>query len=540
MLQRKLVLTFRSGLILSIILAFLSLALSALMLRCNISFGALTYGYLADTVRMVHTGNLNNFDPDRLAQATRFPFADPLSSRTMNACDNIALALPLLLRIDPIICALLVNIFPIVLSIVLFYSTCSLLFRPTVALSASAVFAFNRLCIANNAILAPEPLFVFAILAATFFLLRRYVNYNHPSVRIAILLGALITLPVYIRYIGIVFTMVSILYVIGETFARRRTNGIFREAFALMATSATLVALLMAHNYAASGVLSGHPMGIVPAYGFPQALFRMLVDTCVDSKLPLPVFLVPPALEVIPFLISASFLLFLLLASVRNRTIRLFAWFTVAYEIAFAVAESITRIDIISERFIYPVLPFMVIGIFCLVREACTLFASQRLAKMFSLCFILICAGSILLSVPLIVRGGQGDFNYSPQTVRAAMATLSPNENVFVNRYGAQLDIYRQDVHSHMLPFRDNSNANYNDAYGIHPLSRNEFIREMKIFSIRKMVFCSGRTGNDDGYIYNDGYGPFMKDIFYGHDPLVESVQSLPDGRIITLHNDYN
>ncbi|MGB9407563.1 MAG: glycosyltransferase family 39 protein [Terracidiphilus sp.] len=542
MFNRYFILSFRSGLILSIILALLSLTLSALIVRGHISIGSLTYGYLTDTVRMVREGNLSSFDPDRLVQGTRFPFADPLSDRAMNASDpfgyNIALALPLLLRIDPINCALLVNIISIVLSIVVFYLICALLFQPTAALGASVIFALNRLFLQINYNLGPEPIFVLTILAATFFLLKRYINYNRPSVRIAISLGVLVTLPVYVRYIGIVFTFIAILFILGETFIRRKTKGVFRETLALIATSAILVILLMAHNYAASGVLSGHPIGISPAYTFPQALFHMLVDIYSDTGLPLSAFFGPYVSVIIAFLVSTVFLLVLLLASVRYRNVRLFAWFTSAYVIAFAVSESITRIDLIDVRFIYPIFPFVVLGTFFLVHEARTLITSQRSVKVLTLCFILICSVSILLSTPLITRGRQSEYNYSPQTIRAVMASFPPNENIFVSRYGAQISIYRPDLHSHMLPFVDPGNGHYTEAYGIHLLTRDEFIDEMKIFGIHKIVFCLGRTVNGDGFIENDYYGAFMKDIFSGHDQLVENIQYLPDGRIITLRNN--
>ena len=542
MFKRDSVLSFRSGFILSIILALFSLALSALIPRCHISISTLTYGYLADTVHMVRDGNLNNSDPDWLVQGTRFPFADPLNNRAMNAVEpfgyNMVLAPPVFLRIDPIHCALLVNIISISLSIVLFYFICAFWFRPAAALGISAIFAFNPLFLQVNSVLALEPLFVFTTLAATFFLLRRYINYNRPSVGIAILLGFLVTLPVYVRYIGIVFTAVSIFYVISETFLRRETKGVFREAFALIATSATLVVVLIAHNYAVSGVASGNPIGLTPAYTFSGALFHMLTDICMDSRFPLPIFFLSYSLRIIPsFLISAVLLSVLLLASVRYRALRIFAWFTGAYVIAFAVAESITRIDLINGRFIYPVIPFLVLGTFLLVRKAPTLLPSQRLGKILTVCFVLICSASILPSVSEIVRGGQVESNYSPQTVRAVMSSFSPNEHIFVNRFGAQINIYRPDLRSHMVPFIDPANGHFTEAYGTHLLSRNEFIDEMKIFGIRKMVFCLGFTGNGDFFLNDDYYGAFMKDIFSGHDPLVESIQFLPDGRIITLRN---
>ena len=486
MFKRYFILSFRSGLILSIILALFSLTFSALVVRCHISFASLTYGYLTDTVRMVREGNLSSFDPDRLVQGTRFPFADPLSDRAMNASDpfgyNISLALPLLLHIDPINCALLVNIISIVLSVVVFYLICALLFQPTVALGASAVFALNRLFLQINYDLGPEPLFLLTTLAATFFLLKRYINYDRPSVRVAISLGVLATLPVYVRYIGIVFTFISILFIIGETFVRRKIKGVFRETLAIIATSATLVILLLAHNYAASGVLSGHPIGVSPAYTFPQALFHMLADIYRDAGFPLSVFFESNVSVIVAFLVSTVFLLVLLLASVRYRNIRLFAWFTSAYVIAFAVSESITRIDLIDVRFIYPIFPFVVIGTFILVYEAHTLFTSQRSVKVLRVCFLLFCSVSTLLSYSLITRGRQSEYNYSPQTIRAVMASFPPNENVFVSRYGAQISIYRPDLHSHMLPFVDPGNGRYTEAYGIHRLSRDQFIDEMKIF----------------------------------------------------------
>jgi hypothetical protein len=513
---------------------------SALTIRWQISFGSLTYGYLTDTVRMVQDGNISNFNPDRLVQSTRFPFIDPSSLRAMNASEpfgyNLALAVPLLLGIDPTNCALLINIISIVLSILFIYLICTLLLPPATSFGATAVIALNWLFLKINCRLGPEPLFVFTMLAATFFLLKRYINYNRPSARNAILLGVLATLPVYIRYIGIVFTFISILFVIVETCIRRKTKGIYRESLALITTPGTLVILLISYNYAASGVYSGHPIGISPAYTFPRALYYIVSGICLDTVFPF-ILYKSRISSIIAFFVSTALLLVLLQASVRYRTVRLFAWFTSAYVMALAIAESITRIDLISERFIYPVFPFVVLGTFFLAHETRTQLTSHRPVKVFIYCFLLACAVSILPTAYFIARGDQSGFCYSPQTIRSVKASFSPNENIFVNRYGAQIGIYRPDLHSHMLPFLDPVNGHYTEFYGIHPLSRDEFIKEMKIFGIHKMVFCLGHSGDGDSFIDNDYYGAFMKDIFSGHDPLVENIEFLPDGRIIILRN---
>jgi hypothetical protein len=92
----------------------------------------------------------------------------------------------------------------------------------------------------------------------------------------------------------------------------------------------------------------------------------------------------------------------------------------------------------------------------------------------------------------------------------------------------------RSDLHLHVLPFSGNNNNHYTEAYGIHPLSREEFLQMVRTFHIRHIVFFTGPEG-DEGYLEQEAYGSYATALFNGSDPMVASMQSLPDGKIITL-----
>jgi hypothetical protein len=350
-------LSFRSGLILSALIGILSLSLSAIAFRGQPGFAALTFGYFGDTARMLHTRSLADLDPDRLVQSGRAPLRDPFADRSMNASEpfgyNLVLAVPMAAGLNAISAGLLVNLASAFASLILVYLIAALFFSPPVALLAAAVAALNPLLLRDNFILGPESVFVLVTLVAIYVVSSRLAAYDKPSMSKAAVLGLFIVLPVFIRYIGIVAAAAGAVVYIAGTWRHRRERGYLGDVSMFFLVPGLLFGLLLAHNVRVSGVISGHPIGVTPAYTFGEASERVLSMTCVYAKIPLPLVSSGSQMDrVAKFgeLAAMSFALLLLwISAVRPKT-RMVVWSLLGYELLLAISESITRIDALSPR----------------------------------------------------------------------------------------------------------------------------------------------------------------------------------------------
>jgi hypothetical protein len=276
-----------------------------------------------------------------------------------------------------------------------------------------------------------------------------------------------------------------------------------------------------------------------PAYHFADALGELVYQAGIFSFVPIPPILLSFGQWSQAGVVGAAILsaLLLMVVALSNRQARYILLLVVAYLIAFAIAESITRLDLVNYRFIYPIVPLIVIGIFVIVDNVGrTLFVAEARPLGIFLKFGLktLAALTIIAGANVVYQGFlPDDFRYGPKTIAAISRQLKAGDNVLVNRFGLQLSMFRPDVMITMVPFGDPCNGNYMEAYGIHLWTRDQFAETVSRLHIRYVVFFRGRDDSDPC----DEYGPFMKSVFVGRDSLVESVQSLPDGRIITLRH---
>lgn len=499
-----------------------SICLGAITNRFSVGFSAMSFGQIGEAAALALTGNL--------AELTAIePPGYPL-----------LLAPFIALGIKPVFVALAVNNICGGLTVLFSFLIGRQFFKPVTALAVGVMVACHFMLLAHAQFLWMEAPFLTATLAATWYAIRLVQQDNVMSLKQAALLGVLVALPFVFRYMGAVFAATLISFVCFELSNRKPISKFFQAACVLCVTAAFIAALVFARNFIMTGNILGHPMGVAPAYQFFDALVEMVYNLGIFGLMPLPAKVMALG-QWCKALIFAGLILFLLLLVVlglRDKATRIIPLNITAYVVFFSVAEAITRLDLIHFRFVMPLMPFVVIGLFLVLTRIGTHLFSQE-ARFFGFFLKAVLSLGVIFAIVTGIKTAMkgvipSDFAYSPKTLGVLEKEIAPGEMVIVNRMGAQLRMHRPDTKAYMMPFGDPWNGDYTKAYGVKFWTRSDFEKFIKEHNVKRVVFFMGKEKKDP-FLEKEQYGTFMGELFSGHTPHLAKKEDLEDGVIITL-----
>jgi hypothetical protein len=314
-------------------------------------------------------------------------------------------------------------------------------------------------------------------------------------------------LSMYFRYIGIVLVGVSVVYVI-HCYFYRKIN--IYQLLALAIFSISMIFPLLYRNYQITGVLTGHALSVAPAYTLDTALVAVIYECMRWLPITLPNFIFTNNLY-ISYVISFIFMVVMTKKwfVIEKFEIELVKFYPSAYIVIFAIFESITRLDLVNYRFIHPIIPFVFIIFFVNLKKINQLNLFVNKAPN----FIVICAIVILcIACVKMLKGSKvSDFNYSPHTLDYISKNITPDGAILTNRYGDQVGMMRSDIKVHLMPFTDQLNGGYTEAYGVKLLDNKSYNEFRLINNINNVVFFMGVDGQDS-FLNANEYGEFISD----------------------------
>lgn len=399
------------------------------------------------------------------------------------------------------------------------------------------------LFIANAAVLfygsnsvQSEMLYIFSSLVALDFLERLCFgtdekNVGRPRIWFAVITGIALALPFWIRYIGILFPLLGIgvcviLYV----------KGIPARRIELITTTVVTIifgGMLMVRNVIFAESVAGHPTSGVPGETFSSAIAEFLWQ--LGGGLFWKRISPSPILKFAVVTSSASAIV--ILAAIGMRKLRLFILTSIpiAYMLLLAYVASHTRIDVIGWRFIFPILPFLILPIVLLWYWSATLLDVKPFVRRLSKGVITVFSGITFLSgSAMIVVGIPSSPAYSHETIEYVTTHVSKGTTIAGSRYGMQLLATTLDYSYIEIPFDDPGNAGYTEAYGVHLWTREKALRTFVEKDVRCVVFFLG-SDHEDGFLERGAYGDYVRSLYAGNVPEVSEQIATADGRVIRL-----
>ncbi|MGP0082532.1 MAG: hypothetical protein ACLP0B_02720 [Steroidobacteraceae bacterium] len=354
------------------------------------------------------------------------------------------------------------------------------------------------------------------------------------------ILSISISLPTYLRYVGIAFIAAAFIFLLADSLlVRART---LREALIVIVLSSMLLVPQFLGNALWARSITGHPVGVTPGYTFPEALWGFLYYTGVYTFVPLPKALpgsltwlsIPYEALLVAFVVCV--LIALAFISLYMEKLRFCLFCIVMYIVAFSVAESITRIDNLQFRFIYPIIPLMLIVVISIFYYSYYKIPIDRISERIRvgvqylfgsiLCLVLIGGLVVMgLGIPAVQS-----MNYSPETLAEALKIIPRDATVIISRWGGQLTMFRPDISLVQIPASDA----YNEAYGSKTWDNNTLSNVIRARNIKLMIFFLGRQQGDA--LENGSYGPAIEEAYQGNSPIVASRRRLSDGVILFLN----
>jgi hypothetical protein len=350
----------------------------------------------------------------------------------------------------------------------------------------------------------------FTLITMVFF--ANLVNSEKGALRRNFALLFFAILSMYFRYIGIVLVGVSVVYVL-HCFCRKKIN--IYHLFVLAIFSISLIFPLLYRNYQITGVITGHALSVAPAYRLDGALVAVIFESMRWLPIALPNIIFTNQLY-IAYIISFIFMVVMTKKWFVGEKfeVELVKYYPSAYIVIFAIFESITRLDLVNYRFIHPILPFVFI-IFCVnLKKINQLKIFENKAPN----FLVACAIVILcIACVKVYKGSKvSDFNYSPNILDYISKNIPPDGAILTNRFGDQVGMFRTDIKVHILPFTDQLNGGYTEAYGVKLLDKNSYNKFRLNNKINHVVFFMGVDGRDSFLSANE-YGEFISDYVKNH-----------------------
>jgi hypothetical protein len=500
----------------AICIGLIHLAIGLFVNRFHIGFSAMEFGMLSEASNLKAGGSILSLWPgEPYGYSILLWLLSTIVGTTINS-------------------AIIIALFSSFFSGAIFYLIASELFDKKWAIISSIVFLFQYQQIAHTLYLWVEAPFATLILCYLYvIILAKKADYPpHLCLFGAILSSILFNL----RYIGAIFVLLYALDMIAAYYSRR-INFKYLTGYGLVCLFICMP--LLYRNYILTGHLSGHPVGLTPAYTFFGAFYELLIQLGIFGLTWFPasfwsagqLFTVP--LVVFIFMIMA----FAISVSHAIRDTRFPAYILPFYIVSFSVAEASTRLDLIHYRFVHPVIPLLIFSFYYLLQNVRTVpFPPLHIRSI-----VLIMLGILPLITMIGVSSVEtwkgnipADFNYSPETLRKLKELSLDDSPILVNRYGDQLTIDFPNKHLITIPYSDIKNGNFTEAWGMRPWTRDKLIEYVAENKIKYLVFFLGKN-HIDPFLEGGEYGESIKPIFLGEDPIVASRIEVTDGVIITF-----
>jgi hypothetical protein len=344
--------------------------------------------------------------------------------------------------------------------------------------------------------------------------------------------GVLLALPFWIRYIGLVVTFVGIVCA-ALLFISRPSA---RAAVAtLLGTVLLIVGLLPLRNLLASGGLTGHEVGVQAANTFVSAMEQALRELCAAW-----VWHAVHSRPLVVWVTGVVVLVALAFPGLRRFRYAFTSWMPLAYVATLSIAASRTRIDTISDRYLVPILPLVVISVLVV---AYTWRAMPWWRNRSWRCAGAGVGGIVFAVAAFAVWGGlervvagyaPPTANYSAETLEYIRRQIPKGTTVAGNRFGEQLCATTLDYECVDIPFNDPFNADYPKAYGVQLWSRDDALKVFREHDVRYVVFFLGAAAKDP-FLEVGAYGEYVDSIVKGTLPEIRDVTKLKDGILISL-----
>jgi hypothetical protein len=492
--------------------AFVHLIIGILINRGELGFSAMTFGEIADASSISNGSSIFSLWPGQ-------PFGY-----------SILIWITSKIIPDVIYSAALVILISRIISIALFFLICTEILSLAWSIAATVFLIFQFQFLSHLLYLWVEGPFIASELAFVYFLLKfKTSNYNQKFLFASGLAGSLMF---NIRYIAGCYILFFGIYALYKFFQKKLS---FKGLLIAGSISLLIIAPVLYRNFILTNTLAGHPIGLQPAYNFIQAFRELIIQTGIFSFIPFPgkfwhfghAFTIPLIAFVVFITICPLFL-----SKLKNKSG--FIWLMMPlYIVAFAYAESSTRLDIINFRFIYPIIPFFSLHLFSILEFYYLEFKSSRLAIKFLITLIIL--STLTTTAILLVKGSRpSNFNYSPELLNK-IKNLNPTpKTIIINRYGDQLGMHFPDIQRIAIPYTDKANGDYMAIYGMKAWSREDFIKTVKDNNINIIAFFLGRN-HTDPFLDQNEYGTFIKSLFLGQDPIVIKREETSDGVLIWI-----
>lgn len=421
-------------------------------------------------------------------------------------------------------------------SLVLFWFTLRITSK-LIAWFAYSLFVFNPLCLLAANMVVSESVFILSLLlgmtAACSLGLERLGSGNANGNLRPKVYGLLLGLPSLFRHIGIVFLLSCLAPVLSSIESRKHR---WKEMTVVCALAGVPVMIVVLRNYFVAGSLFGHPITGEPGDSFFSALYaslRQIAAGVVLDKLS-----VPQLAQHVLVVSTGVGLVGIACYSYRVTRVFTLSLVPILYIIVLSITASITRIDVISWRFIVPVLPFLFISLSACLgqllvrcrRQLLLWRATAAAATLFIT--IVVSTGSFLAfsGFKLVDLSG----GYSPRTLEFICRNVPSGTAVAGSRYGKQLLAASLDYRYLEIPFEDPWNAGYTTAYGLEVWSRKSALDVFIEKNVRHIVFFLGSKVGDP-FLKRGCYGSYVSSLVSRKPPEVASVEQLPDGIVLTL-----
>ncbi len=448
---------------------------------------------------------------------------------------------------DPMLAGMLISLSAFVVSVVTAKHLLGLTMESRWVLPATVVFLLQERLLAHATQAWAEGAYVAStLLALLVFGVMSRNNYRLPARRYAVVMVAVVSCvvaaPFWLRHIGFLIPLsVCTALLVG---ASRTGDRLARRDCILVAAGTGCLALaLLVHTYSVTGTLTGQPAGLAPGYTFTEALRAMVRQTGLDS-LGIP-FRISEKLEAAApslFLAATVMVLSWLVVTLDRAPLpRLIAFNVFGYLFLFSYWQSSTRLDVVSMRFIYPIIPL--VTLLLLMKASSMTRNATRL--MISTPALLLLSISTTGSVYKLGRGAgvthqQREFGYAPRTTRAVLSLMQSAEpgrqlSIATNRFGEQVLAYTSRVDLKVIPYNDVFNGDFTKVHGIQPWSETEARSYFREHQTEWIAFFYGISRLDQ-YMQQSAYGDFVTRIHRGEvtDLELERIE-LADGLLVRI-----
>ena len=415
----------------------------------------------------------------------------------------------------------LIPVFVFLIFINLFNYTKSVLMAIAVLLLPSLIY--------YSKIAAPEIIGVL-VLCISYYLYLSWIEFQEKGKSayfLSFLLGLILGLTIWFRYTNVIYVVLfSGLILLYPLFSKGR----WENSLLTLLLGGIVSASLLYRNFLYTGHLSGHPINNVKTNDMDVAIVKSLnyltahiFDFDVNDNL--------IAILFVSLLIIMS--IFIILNSYKNKIFLLkvlpISLMPLAYLLFFSYAQSITRVDDVSTRYLLPLYLTGLIQVFFILYSI----KFKRKLNFFYMSIIML---SISMSGFYVILKYSphriyNDRDYSPETIDYILKNIEKGSTLIGSRYLGQLLIHSLDYNMIGLKFY----SEYNRAYGRQLTNRkSDLIKKILDKNVKYIILFTGADKNEN-FLNRDDYGEFITSMIEKGTDIVESTIELDDGIVFKL-----